>query len=243
MKYLYKSKFFLTSLLNTSSSLETIKLSLFLKKSLPSKEFYQNLDSSDFIEQGDVIKNINILNEKINFLNKNILVNNNILSNKLICYSLKCGLKLKAYNYYTDYMSLFFSFFRDFDKDMSENYPLYSMYFEYAQSNKSIFFSSTFIYNNIVGFLEPTFVLTVSKKKKKKKLLKQLNISYVKPSKRIIFCIRLLNVFSKSFKFRTSSDSKCFSLVNTFLSNRNSILYKKKIYTYNKLLQVKKIKK
>jgi hypothetical protein len=208
-----------------------------------SKDFYESFDSSYFIEQGVLTKNLSFLMEKKSFTNKNILVNNNILANKLICYSLYRGLKLKAYNYYNNYMSLFFSFFRDFNKDMNEVYPLYSMYFEYAQNNKSIFFSPIFVYNNIVGFLEPTFVLTVAKKKKKRKLIKQLNVSYIKPSKRILFCVRLLNVFSKSFKFRTSSDSKCFSLINTFLSNRNSILYKKKIYTYNKLLQIKKIKK
>jgi hypothetical protein len=117
------------------------------------------------------------------------------------------------------------------------------MYYKFAQNNKSIFFSPNFIYNNIVGFLEPTFILTLSRKKRNKKLLKQLNVSYIKPNKRINFCIRLINVFSKSFKYRKSSDSKCYALINTFLSNKNSILYKKKIYTYSRLLQVKKLKK
>lgn len=179
-----------------------------------------------------------------NFQSHDLLSNPNVLNQKLICYCMSRGLKLKAYKIYVTYMDMFFSMFREFTPQLMELSPLYNMHYSYAQKNLRLFFSALYIYKNISAFLEPTFILTTKKKKtRKRQTSREIYVSYVQPSKRIPLCIRLVNLYSRTYRTQDSVSGRCYGLLLTFLLNKNSTLFKKKIYTYNKLLQQRRLLK
>lgn len=242
MKYLYQSKL-LTFVKSEPHDVESIvKYKYFYKHRLLDTHIITNNEQNYKDDTPIQIQKSIYLSKEINvFKNRDLLGNTNVLMNKLICYCMVRGLKLKAYNTYNIYINIFFSFFREYNRELALNYNLYPLYYEYAHKHKQKFFSPVFVYDDIASFLEPTFILTVKKiKKKKKKMVKEYTITYLKSSKRLPFCLKLVNLYSKSYKYKDVALSKCYGLLNTFLNNRNSELYKKKVYAYTKLLNQKK---
>lgn len=184
-------------------------------------------------------------NERSLTASKDFFKNKNIFLNKLVNYTLQEGKKLTSYRIFNLYFNLFFSFFEKFNSDLSENYKLYDMYYKYAQENRSLFFNPMFPYYNVLKFLEPSFIMSFKKPKKSKRKLKkakELKIDYIKPKRRLFICLKSIMVFSKSFSYVKKHQNLCYSLLNIFLSNKNSVLYKRKILTYEKLLKMKKKK-
>jgi len=176
---------------------------------------------------------------------KDFFTNHNIFLNKLVNYVLVQGKKLTSYRIFVSYFNLFFSFFEKYNQDLAENYKLYDMYYKYAQENRALFFNPMFPYYNVIKFLEPSFIMSFKKPKKSKRKVtkaKELKIDYIKPSRRLFICLKSMMIFSKSFSFSKKHQNLCYSLLNIFLSNKNSLLYKRKILTYEKLLKLKKKK-
>lgn len=184
-------------------------------------------------------------NERNVYESKDFFKNKNIFLNKLVNYTLEKGKKLTSYRIFISYFNLFFSFFEKYNQELNETYRLYDMYYNYAHENKSLFFNPLFPYYNILKFLEPSFIMSFKKPKKSKRKIKkakELKIDYIKPTRRLFICLKSIMVFSKSFSFAKKHQNLCYSLLNIFLSNKNSLLYKRKILTYEKLLKMKKKK-
>jgi len=204
-------------------------------------------------EEIEYYNNLFIYESKVGSVNayiytsENILINTNKLSNKIINYIMLQGKKHTAYNIYKNGMNLFFSFFSKFNSELNETYKLYNLYYTYSKDNANTFYRSNFVFNNILEFLQPAFTLGFkrainmrSKKIDKKK--KDITINYVAPNRRLLFSLKMILLYSKSFNFGKKYVNFCYCILNTFLNNRNSPLYLKKIATYERLLKSKKMK-
>ena len=163
--------------------------------------------------------------------------------NKLINTVINKGLKRKAHRHNQKFEDAFYSNFRHFNKDLSTKYGTYNIYYKFAWENPEIFFRINFVYSIVTSCLEPTFLLSTIRKKKRKNISKTIVIRYVKPKNRLAITLRLMNLFSKTFNFDKSHLNRSASLLSTLLEKNNSILFKKKIYTYNKLFLQKKVSK
>ena len=171
--------------------------------------------------------------------------NPDVLNRMFLNYFLKCGQKLTSYKLYKQGRSAFYSLFDDFNVELSENYPLYELYFNYSKKNLLKFQNINFIIKNIMLILEAAFtvkIVTINVRRKKVNTpTKTISINYITPHKRLQLVVRAIAIFSKSFSFEKSSNQLAFGILNTFLSNKNSTLFQKKVFSYNKLIHLKKL--
>ena len=185
------------------------------------------------------------LNELSVYSNKHIETNPHKLINFLVKHYTKNGNKIKGYNLLKSSFYLFFSFFEKFDTELDENYTLYKLYYQYSQENRTIFYNPVFIYINILKYLESTFnicIKTVKKgRKKSDKSTKELKIGYISPNRRLPYALRTLILFSKQFDYQNAFAKTCYNILYLFLSNKNSVLFKKKIAIVDKLLKLRKL--
>lgn len=177
---------------------------------------------------------------------KDIFINKNYCRNKIINFLMEKGKKITAYNLYNDSFTIFFFFFQKYNKDLSQMYELYKVYYDFSKKNSEIFFDPVFIFRNLTDFLKPSYMLAlkknIKKKTSKKHIKKDLIIRYIKPENRINVALRAIMKFTKSFNFDKKSENVAYALIYLFLSNKNSSLYKKKILSYEKLIKAKKSK-
>lgn len=235
-----------------------------ITKDKDKEDFFTKLDNYILNQKNMIVFNINnfeknffnedLLTEKNFFFKKFILseqasnepiFNKNILRNKVINYSLEKGKKLTAYKIFNDSFKLFFSFFYNFSEDLNNTYELYDTYYKYSLKNKTIFFEPMFIYYNLISFLQPSFIISFKKTlktKKNSKKAKEIVINYIKPQSRFFFCLKSIIKFSKTFGFNKCNQNIAYTLINLFLLNKNSTIYKKKILAYEKLIKLKKSK-
>lgn len=171
--------------------------------------------------------------------------NPDVLNRMFLNYFLKRGQRLTSYKLYKQGRLAFYSLFENFNPELNDNYPLYELYFNYAKKNLLKFQNINFIIKNIMLILEAAFTVKITivnvRRKKVNTPTKTISINYITPHKRLQLVIRALAIFSKSFSFEKSSNQLAFGILNTFLSNKNSTLYQKKVFSYNKLLHLKKL--
>lgn len=228
------------------------------------EDFVLKLDDYIFNQKNFTLFNLN--NFEKNFFNEDFLtekqfflkqfglseqystnpnINKNILRNKVINYSLEKGKKLTSYKIFNNTFQLFYSFFDKFNDELNNSYELYSTYYKYSIKNKTIFFEPMFIYYNLISFLQPSFIISFKKTlktKKNNKKAKEVIINYIKPKSRFFFCLKSIIKFSKTFSFNKCNQNIAYTLLNLFLLNKNSSIYKKKIIAYEKLIKLKKTK-
>ena len=181
----------------------------------------------------------------INYSSDEMFRNPDVLPRMLINYFTKRGQKITAYNMYKQGRDSFFMLFKDYNAELHDNYPNYNLYYSFAKNNLIRFNDINFIVRNIMLLLESSFTIKITtvnvRRKKVNTLQKNISINYITPHKRFQLVVRSLAIFSKSFSFEKSHNQLAFGILNTFLSHKNSTLYQKKVFTFKKLVQLKKL--
>lgn len=222
-----------------------------LKNTIFEKNHYNllyifNLDLSLPVEQDlSYLRSFSTQKEMELVSSKSPYLNKYLLKNKMLNYTLKDGKKLISYKIYNDSFNLFFSFFENYNEELNSNYTLYKTYYDYSIKNKISFSEPLFVVYNLISFLQPSFIISfkkIIKKKKTKNQPKEVIVNYIKPGSRFYFCLKSIFRFSKTFVFKKKYESLSYTLLNLFLLNKNSIMYKKKINAYEKLIKLKKSK-
>lgn len=150
------------------------------------------------------------------------------------------GLKIKYLNYLNTAVSdVYFSFFF-FDKQVNETYKNYMNIINYT-AQKLNFFKINTILSFLVRLLEPFFFLKFEKiqKKYKKKYKKSFlsKIVYILPHKRLNLVVRALYNYVSLFSQFDLQNRLSSSLLKTMLENKNSLLYRRKIFMYNQVFK------
>lgn len=157
------------------------------------------------------------------------------------CYN---GNKLKMLNYCNLVNLLFFSNFIKKSAFLSNKFSNYNIFYNFSKSNE-FFFDLSYIFENIVSLNESMFITKINKtdKKAKKKAKSKFNLElkYLDKSKRQSNVIKLLSLYSNNFNYYKFHERFLTSIITTLFDQRNSDLYKKKIYTYNSVLKKKSI--
>jgi hypothetical protein len=180
-----------------------------------------------------------------NYGSNEMFRNPDVLTRSFINYFMTKGHKLTSYKLYREGRASFYSLFRNFNEELNENYPLYDLYYSYSKKNLINFHDVNFIIKNIMLILEAAFTVKITivnvRRKKVNTPTKNISINYITPHKRLQLVIRAIAIFSKSFSFEKSSNQLAFGILNTFLSNKNSVIYQKKVFSYSKLIHLKKL--
>lgn len=157
------------------------------------------------------------------------------------CYN---GKKLKMLNYCNLVNWRFFSNFLKKSNFLNTKFPNYNIFYNFSKSNE-FFFDFNYILENIISVNESMFITKVSKtdkrSKKKAKSKFNLELKYLNKIKRQSYVIKLLSLYSNNFNYYCYHERLLTSIITTLFDQRNSDLYKKKIYTYNNVLKKKSI--
>jgi hypothetical protein len=158
---------------------------------------------------------------------------------KLFC---RHGLQLKylaKLNKSILYFYFYFYFFRTETAATHGNYLKNAFIFV----DYDLFFYFESILSWLIFLLEPVFITSIKKVEKKfrKKFKKKFTHEYIYvfPKKRTNLVLKNLINFNKLFSNHDLPSRLGKSFLFTFLDYKNSTLYKKKIFTYQQLLQRK----
>lgn len=182
------------------------------------------------------------INKKIIYSNTNILstkrVSNKSILERFLTFLLKNGLKIRYCNILSRGISRLYFMFFFFDKLTAGDNRFYKDMFT-AIPNFLYFFSFKTILTFFTSLLEPFFYVRVKKveKKYRKKLKKKFTIQpmYVKPAKRTSFVLRVLITYTNLFSSYSLSERLFLSIFKTLTEQRDSFLYRRKLYMYTKL--------
>jgi hypothetical protein len=175
------------------------------------------------------------LKSLVQFKNKS---NTDLLLNSLMTHGKKLQF-LKAVNYVNSifYYSFFFK-----NSLLTQKFDNYVLFLNFSKFNE-FFFDFNFILSNIITLNESVFNLKVIKlnKKSKKKLKKNFDfeIKYLKKNKRALNVLKTLHLVSNSYNYYNYYERLLASFFTTFLLQKTSQIYKKKIYTYSTILKKK----
>ena len=182
--------------------------------------------------------------KKIKFNNKTLLSvkrrNNLNISNKFLNFFLRKGLKIQYLKALNLGISGFYFFYFFFNKFLIKQHEGYSSVFSLIPN-----FIGFYHFSKMLDFfstlLEPFFYLRVKRVEKKyRKKLKKKFVSetvYVKPQKRIGLVLRSLLYYTNIFSHNCVSERLSWALFKTLTEQKNSYLYKRKIYMYTKMFK------
>lgn len=176
------------------------------------------------------------------FVRRNFSKNNYLFVDLFLKNSSFSGKRLKMLNYCNLVSSSFFFNFLKKSKFLSNKFSNYNIFYNFSKSNE-FFFDFNYILENVVSVNESIFttkVIKVDKKVKKKDKSKfNLELKYLNRFKRQSSVIKSLNLYSNNFNYYRFNERLLTGLVTTLFEQRNSDLYKKKLYTYNMVLKKK----
>lgn len=185
--------------------------------------------------------------KKYFYINKNkfIIFNHNRSNlDKLINVSLSDGKKLKFLNYMNNLNNAFYySFIRKslFFQNRFENYMLF---YNFSKEN-DFFFNLNFILSNIANLNESIFNIKVVKlnKKLKKRFKKKFDfeVKYLQKHKRSLSVFKSLHLYANSFNYYKYYERLLASLLLTFLNQKESKIYKRKLVSYSLVLKKKSL--
>lgn len=177
---------------------------------------------------------------KRNFLKKN----NKTFVDMFLRNSSFSGKKLKIINCCNLVSLLFFANFIKKSTFLSNKFSNYNIFYNFSKSNE-FFFDFNYILENVVNLNESIFTTKVSKsdKRSKKKVKSKFNLElkYLNRVKRQSNVIKLLNLYANNFNYYKLHERLLTSVMTTLFDQKNSDMYKKKIYTYNTALKKKSI--
>lgn len=165
-------------------------------------------------------------------------VSNITFISRFINFLTKKGLKTKYTNILSVSISrLYFTFFF-FNKTLSGENKYYKDMFLIIP-NFLNFYDFKSIINFFTTILEPFFYMRVKRveKKYRKKLKKKFTIQpiYVKPIKRNSFVLRSLISYTNLFSSYSLSERLFLSLFKSLTEQKQSFLYRRKLYMYTRL--------
>lgn len=223
-----------------------IRLGLLRKKNIFDKQKENLLDEmrfQQFLDKTKQLKKLKFLTTSIQLSQKRI--KNLTILDRFLNLFFKDGLKSKYLNYFNKsveqvYYMLFF-----FSKNLNYNEHMYVETL-FSTSVKKNFYTFSSILSEIVLLLEPIFSLKIQKVEKKfRKFLKKKftgKISYIQPRKRLHVVLRALLQYLNLFKPYHLHDRLYYSFFKTLVEQKQSFLYKKKIYMYTKLFKKDQVK-
>ncbi len=171
---------------------------------------------------------------------KNLLFKNNV--HTFLKNSLKFGNKLKtlkSLNFMRFQFFLLFSKKHDF---FQKKFPTYSIFYSFSKTEKR-FFDLDFLISLVCKNNESVFqtkAVRLNKKTKQKNKTKSrysLDFQYLKPSKRRIFVVKQIHLFSNYYNFYTYGERLLMSFLNVFFLDKNSDIYKNKASVYKNILK------
>ena len=215
-------------------------MKFFILKQLSIKKKYINTKNIQFLYYYSIILKKNS-NNFISNLNHNII-------NLFLKINLKKGLKKKIKIIFSKLFSLFINFFKfnDFYQNDFNNQIEIQIY-NYTL-NRNLYLINMFL-KNLVTLLSPLFIIYFNKNKKKiKKNNKHYkkytyNFKYIPITKRLNIVLKSLYNYSNYFLDKNFFIRLFKSLFYTFLEEKQSFLYLKKVETYLVLSASKKDKK
>lgn len=216
--------------------------------------FYKNYktDIADYYIVTDlnykIFINNNFFKKKKSFyLNKNkfIIFNQNRNNlDKLINVSFSSGKKLKFLNYMNNLNNAFYYSFIYKSSFFQSRFENYMLFYNFSKEN-DFFFNLNFILSNIVNLNESIFNIKVVKlnKKLKKRFKKKFDfeVKYLRKHKRSLSVFKSLHLYSNSFNYYRYHERLLASLLLTFLNQKDSKIYKRKLVSYSLVLKKKSL--
>lgn len=182
-------------------------------------------------------KNFNpfLKNDSNNFKKKSFI--NSFLQN-----SFRFGNKLKFLSFFNkmrlNFYMLFFKKYEFFQK----KFPTYNIFYNFSKT-ESKFFDFNFLLNLIIKNNESIFqskAIRINKKikqKNKTKLKYSVDIQYITSNKRPLFILKQIHMYSNYYNFYNYDERLLMSFFNIFFLEKNSDIYKNKIFIYKNLLK------
>lgn len=195
----------------------------------------------------NALKNVVIdfsIQKKIKYTTKKLTSlkrsNNISLLLRFLNFLVKNGLKIRYANILSSGVLKLYSMFFFFNKTLASENKYYKDMF-LVIPNFLNFYSFKIILHFFSSLLEPFFYMRVKKveKKYRKKLKKKFTIQpiYVKPQKRVGFVLKTLVNYTNLFSSYSLSERMFLSLFKTLIEQKNSFLYRRKLYMYSKLFK------
>lgn len=181
---------------------------------------------------------------KIKFINNKVLSikrnKNKSILNKFLNFFFRRGLKIQYTNTLNSSVSDFYFFFFFFNKSLNNMYKGYSEIYNLIPNFLNFYNFGTML-NFLNTLLEPFFFIKVKKveKKYRKKLKKKFvaQPSYVQPHKRVGLVLRSILYYTNLFSSYKLSERLSLGLFKLLVEQKNSYLYRRKIYMYSKMFK------
>ena len=185
-----------------------------------------------------------VVKKKITYNNQIMLstkrsTNLSIIS-RFLNFLVKKGLKIRYTNILSKSIARLYFMFFFFNKPLSVDNKYYKDMFLIVP-NFLNFYNFKTILLFFTSILEPFFYMRVKKveKKYRKKLKKKFTIQpiYVKPAKRNSFVLRSLVNYTNLFSTYSLSERLFLAIFKSLTEQKNSFLYRRKLYMYSKLFK------
>lgn len=162
------------------------------------------------------------------------------LISRFINFLIKKGLKIRYVSTLNKSITRLYFMFFFFNKTLGLDNKYYRDMFLIVPNFLNFYNFQTilFFFNSL---LEPFFYMRVKKveKKYRKKLKKKFTIQpiYVKPKKRSSFVLRSIVNYTNLFSSYSFSERLFLAVFKSFTEQKNSFLYKRKLFMYSKLFK------
>ncbi len=163
-----------------------------------------------------------------------------IISDKFLQVLINGGNKLKMLKCVNLIQNNFYYLYNNPERDFLNKYQSFIFFKNFSNVNKK-FFNFNFILNMILELNQTIFDLKVVKlakrEKKKKKQKYNLEVKYLSKSKRFTNVLKNLTLNANHYNYYNYNERLLASVFDNFFLQKNSTLYKKKLYVYNSILK------
>ena len=153
-----------------------------------------------------------------------------------------CGNKLRSLIVINNLVNNFYYFYVQPSPTFLEKYPTYPAFVNFLKINRQ-FLHIDFVLEMISSLNEAMFDFTVvrlnKRTKKKRKAKYDYELNYISPNKRYANFIKNLVSLSNDYNFYTFSDRVVSAFFDTFYFQKNSELFRRKLYVYKLILKKK----
>lgn len=203
---------------------------------------FNNISKHIKYEKQYINKSTTVTNSNTMVFFKNVFSKHSSCTDIFLKNTSYSGGKLKMLSGLNNVSKLFFFNFFKKSKFLELKFPSYNIFFNFSKSNE-FFFDLNYIFKNIITLNESIFstkIVKLDKRLKKKSKSKfDFELKYLHKNKRYSHTIKLLNLYSNNFNYYKFDERILSTLFATLFEQKNSDLYKKKIYTYNNVLKQK----
>jgi hypothetical protein len=166
--------------------------------------------------------------------------NKKLITSKFVQVLINGGNKLKMLHYVNSVHNSFYFLYNNPEKEFFSKYQSFGFFKNFSSIN-SKFFNFNFVLSTVVELNQTIFDLKViklnKKEKKRKKQKYNLEVKYLSKTKRYTNILKSIGLNSNSYNYYKYSERLLASIFDSFFLQKNSILYKKKMYIYNSILK------